>query len=343
MKNMRRRTTAVGSAAGLAALLLFSVERASAADEKNITVLTWGTTWQTAIKPASELFEKATGIHVDVQTQASSGEGLVKLQAMREKPTVDVWFTTSSVADRAEQDEKLFDKLPASSMDNLKDVIPGAKSPYYLAAYYYPLSIIYRPDMVPQPITSWQDLWKPEFRNKLGVPNMSMFQGRMLLVAAVLNGGNEQEVTPGFEALKRLKPNVVMFYGSDAQARQALAQGEISVLIAPPSQAKRMTDQGIKVEVVSPKPTPMMYDVMMLVHSGKEALGAQFINFMVGKQAQTLISDKLNMGPVNRLAAPAESLKEALPKPGDEISFNEGILNKEIGPWTERFNREIAQ
>lgn len=327
----------------LAMTMAASAGGARAADDKSIAVLVWGTTWQSAIQPASQLFEKETGIKVVAVTQASSGEGLVKLQAMKEKPTVDVWFTTSSVAERARQDDKLFAPLPVKDMRNWNDVLAGARNPYFVAAYYYPLSIIYRPEMVPKPITSWSELWEPAFRNKLGVPDMAMFQGRMLLIAALLNGGGETNVNPGFEALKRLKPNVVMFYNSDAQARQALAQGEIGVLVAPPSQAKRMLDQGIKVEIVSPKPTPMMYDVMMLVRSGKETMGAAFIDFMIGTDAQKLISAQLNMGPVNRAAPPAESLKAALPKPGDDVSFDEGLLNKEIGAWTERFNREVAR
>jgi len=335
------RAAMTGLAFAAAALMLGSAT--SPLHAEDITVLTWGTTWQSAIQPAAELFTKQTGIGVNVQTQASSGEGLVKLQAMKDKPAVDVWFTTSSVADRAREDTALFAQLPVKDMKNWGEVIDGAKTPYYVAAYYYPLSIIWRPDLAPKQITGWQDLWDPAFKNKLGVPNMSMFQGRMLLVSALLNGGSEQNVDPGFVALKRLKPNVVMFYGSDAQARQALAQGEISVLVAPPSQAKRMTDQGIKVEIISPKPTPMMYDVMMLVHTPRETAAARFIDFMLGKEAQQIISDRLNMGPVNRNAPAAESLKAALPKPGDEVSFNEGVLNKEIGAWTDRFNREIAQ
>jgi putative spermidine/putrescine transport system substrate-binding protein len=335
---------AVAIAGAFASMILFSVGNiARAADTKSITVLTWGTTWQTAIQPASEMFEKATGIKVNVVTQSSSGEGLVKLQAMKDKPTIDVWFTTSSVAERAAEDQKLFAPLPSKEMKNWGDVIPGATNADYVAAYYYPLSIIYRPDMVSTPITSWQQLWDQKYKNKLGIPNMSMFQGRMLLVAALINGGSETNVDPGFDALKRLKPNVVMFYGSDAQARQALAQGEIAVLVAPPSQAKRMTDQGIKVSVISPQPTPMMYDVMMLVRSGNEPLAAKFIDFMIGQDAQHLISERLNMGPVNRNVPPAESLKAALPKSGDGVTFSEQKLNLNIGPWTERFNKEVAQ
>src|SRR5690554_7946425 len=85
----------------------------------------------------------------------------------------------------------------------------------------------------------------------------------------------------GFAALEQLKPNVAIFYGSDAQARQALAQGEVSVLVAPPSQGKRVADAGRPITVISPKPAVMNADVMMIVRSGKEDMAAQYINHLL--------------------------------------------------------------
>lgn len=334
------RSTAVALA--LVALLLAAPPPA-AAQEKSVTIMVWGTTWQTVLQTISAEFEKQTGIKVKVVTQASSGEGLVKLQAMKSRPTIDVWFTTSSVAERALKDADLFAKLPVAEIPNLRDVLPAAKTAGWVAAWYYPFSIIYRPDLVSKPITGWKDLWDPAFRNKLAIPNMAMYQARFLLVAAMLNGGGEQNVDPGFEALKRLRPNVALIYGSDAQARQSLAQGEAGVLLGPPSQAKRMRDQGINVKNLSPKPTPMLFDVMTLVRAGREATGARFIDFMVGKATQELVAERLNMGPVNRLAAPPAALVEALPKPGDEVGFDEDAINRNMAAWTERFNREIAK
>jgi spermidine/putrescine-binding protein len=315
----------------------------AAAQQQTLTVQIWGTTWQSVMQEVGSRFEKQTGVKVEPVTQASSGEGLVKLQAMKQKPTVDVWFTTSSVAARAVGDRELFVDIPAGKMTHLGELKPGAHKEGWVAAYYYPIGIIYRPDIVKEPITSWQALWKPSFAGKLGIPNMSMYQGSMLLVAATLNGGSVDNVDPGFEALSKLRPNVAVFYGSDAQARQALAQGEIGVLVAPPSQAKRMRDQGIAVKMMSPKPAPMQFDVMTIVKSGKEELAAKFIDFVISEPIQQLIAERLGMGPVNTKAKPPAELVDSLPKPGDEVAFDDGKVNAQIGKWTERFNSEIAR
>ena len=59
------------------------------AQQKKITLLIWSSTWNGLIKPLAEQFTKDTGIAVDIEVQASSMEGLVKVQAMRGKPTAD--------------------------------------------------------------------------------------------------------------------------------------------------------------------------------------------------------------------------------------------------------------
>lgn len=327
----------------VAAGIMMLASLPASAQEKKLTVQIWANTWQSAIQSVSEAFQKETGIAVGLVTQSSSGEGLVKLQAMKQKPTVDVWFTTSSVAQRASQDTELFAPIPTESISNLAQLEPSAHSKYWVAAYYYPIGIIYRPDMVKEPITKWQDLWDKRFANKLALPNMNMYQASMLLVAAQINGGGVDNVDPGFQALEKLRPNVALFYGSDSPARQALAQGEAAVLVAPPSQAKRVRDQGIDVKMVSPKPAPMFFDVMMMVKSGNEANAARFINFVTSTAMQKMISEKLEMGPVNKNAEPAAAMAASLPKPGDGVAFDDTKINAHISAWNERFNREIAR
>ena len=227
-------------------------------------------------------------------------------------------------------------------MPNVGALKPNAHTEDWVATYYYPMGIIYRTDEVTTPITSWQDLWKPEFENKLAVPSVSIYQGSMLIVASELNGGNIDNVDPGFKALEKLRPNVALYYGSDAQARQTIAQGEASILIGQPSHAKRLRDEGIDVKMVSPKPAPMLFDVMMIVRSGNESSAAKYIDFISSPEMQEIISEKTGMAPVHPAAKPTAELVDALPKEGDGVAFDDTKLNANIAGWTERFNRDIA-
>lgn len=324
---------------GFAAAAPFLARPAFAAE--SITILIWGTTWQSVMKDIAANFTAATGINVVVQTQTTSGESLAKLQAMKGAPAVDVWFTTSSVAERAVKDGDLFVDLPMAAIGNAKDLDKSAMTTRWIAAYAYPLGIIYRPDMVKEPITAWEDLWSDRFVNKIGAPAPSSYQGRMLLVATLLAGGSIADVEPGFAKLKAWKKNIAFWYTSDAQARKALAQGEIAVLIAPPSGAKTVRDQGATVKAVCPRPAAALFDVMTMLKTPKQAIAAQFVDYVLRADSQSKIGTQMEMEPVNRLATVPAILKEALPAPGDSVTFDENVVNAQIDAWSTRFKQLV--
>jgi putative spermidine/putrescine transport system substrate-binding protein len=316
----------------------------AAAQEKKITLLIWSSTWNGLIKPLAEQFTKDTGIAVDIEVEASSMEGLVKVQAMRGKPTADVWFTAQGVAQRAASDPGLLAPMPIEKLSNWKDVVAGGTSPTFAAAYYYPFGIVYRPDLVPGgTISSWEELWGPAFENKLALPAPSFFSGRMILVASLLSGGGIDNVDPGIEKLKKIKKNAAFWFTSDPQARKALAQGEVSVMVTSSSTVKTLADQGVVVKMVSPKPAPIIFEGVTILKGGKEEMAAQFVNYVISQSWQKTITEVWNMGPVNKNVAPAGKFADVLPKPGDSVTFDETTINERLGGWTEKFNQAIGQ
>jgi len=313
------------------------------AQEKKITLLIWSSTWNGVIKPLAEQFTRDTGIAVDIEVEASSMEGLVKVQAMRGKPTADVWFVAQGVAERAATDPDLLAPMPVAKLSNWGDLIPGASSPTFAAAYYYPFGIVYRPDLVPGgKITSWDELWGPGFENKLALPAPSFFAGRMILVASLLAGGSIDNVDPGIAKLQKIKQNVAFWFSSDPQARKALAQGEVSVMVTSSSTVKTLADQGVVVKMVSPKPAPIIFEGVTILKGGKEDMAAQFVNYVIGKEWQKTITEVWNMGPVNKHVAPAGKFADVLPKPGDSVVFDETVINERLGGWTDKFNEAIG-
>ena len=330
--------------ATLLALALASTAPPSHAQDKKITLLIWASTWNGLIKPLAEQFTKETGIAVDIEVQASSMEGLVKVQAMRGKPTADVWFVAQGVAQRAATDPDLLAPMPVGKLSNWKDLIPGAGSATFAAAYYYPFGIVYRPDLVPGgKISSWEELWGPGFENKLALPVPSFHAGRMILVASLLNGGNIDNIDPGLAKLQAIRKNVAFWYNSDPQARKALAQGEVAVMVTSSSTIKTLADQGVTVKMVTPKPGPIIFEGVTILKGGKEEMAAQFVNYVISAQWQKVITEVWNMGPVNKNVAPAGKFADVLPKPGDEVVFDETKINERLGAWTEKFNQAIGK
>ncbi|MDR3399296.1 MAG: extracellular solute-binding protein [Pandoraea sp.] len=336
-----KRYRLFGAALTAAALSAVAMPVSAQTSSDTLTVMSWGIT-QSALKVVNEEFTKKTGVKVRLIAQTGSAEGLARLQSMRNAPTIDVWMSTSAVAERAFLDKQLFVPLPADKMPNLKKLPPGLATAGYASIYTYPLSIGYRTDAVKTPITAWSDLWKPEFKGKLGVPDITAYQGRILLIAQGV-GGKPGSTEVGFETLKKLKPNIAMLYSSDAQARQALAQGDVSVLVETPAHLKRVSDAGVPLTIVSPKGTVIGSDVAMIVNTPNAEKAASYINFLLETKNNTAIGEILNMAPANRESAMPASLAKVMPAAGDAVIPDETEINRNIAAWNDRFKREIAQ
>ncbi len=312
------------------------------AQDKEITVQIWGSTWENGIKAISQQFEAETGIRVNAVTQSSSGEGLVKLQAERSKPSVDVWFATNTIASEAGQDQELFVKIPQDKLTNKDELIQGAISDDWVGIYYYPMGIVYDADVVSVPPTSWEDLWKPEYKSQIIAPAMSIYSGSLLMVANQLNGGSTENFDPGFEALKTLNDNVSLYYSSDSQARQSIVQGEGSILIGQSSHMNAIAKEGLNMKMVAPKPAPLYFDVMMMTNGDSQEEAAAFINYIISKGAQEEMLARVNMAPVNKNVALPEELAAALPADGDGFVMDGKLVNDNVSDWTVRFD-EIAR
>jgi putative spermidine/putrescine transport system substrate-binding protein len=332
------RRAAVALAFGLVAASL------AQAQERRVTVMTFGSTWERVLKPLAPAFKQETGIEIVPVIENSSVEGLARLQASRAKPGVDVWFTGEAVAMRAATDRSLFVPLPADRMPNLAKLMPGAHNEMFVAYWYFPTGIVYRPDLVPGGrITSWNELFAPAFRNEVALPAPTVYLGRTILLAALLSGGSIDNVKPGIEFIGRMRDQVAMFHSSDTAARRALARGEIWAMMGSPSAVKELADQGVSVAMVSPKPTPLNFEGMMMVNNGNAEAAAIFINRALATDWQQHMTDVYNLGPVNTEAKPADALASVMPTAENAVTFDEAKINERIGQWTEEFNAAIAR
>src|SRR5262249_2413668 len=128
-------------------------------------------------------------------------------------PEIDLPMLSVPVAARAIKIPDLFIDLNTGNVPNIKDVHPIFYDTYEARAVGFnstDYGFIYDTTKVNPGPTSWAEIWEPRFKNQLLCPGPTagaMYE--MILVAAKLNGGSEDNFLPGIEAMKRLKPNVV--------------------------------------------------------------------------------------------------------------------------------------
>src|SRR6266436_2235156 len=86
-------------------------------------------------------------------------------------PLVDVTFTTSHVA-RLYASDGLLEKLDLAKLPASKDLAKEAfRSEHAVGGWAYVYTIAYRADQVKTPITKWADLWRPDLKGKIAMPD----------------------------------------------------------------------------------------------------------------------------------------------------------------------------
>ena len=76
------------------------------------------------------------------------------------------------------------------------------------ASRFNPCTIVYDKRKAAKPMTSWKDIWNPEWKGRIAWPSYPGAEGTAgLLMAAKVWGGGENNIDVAFEKIKELKPS----------------------------------------------------------------------------------------------------------------------------------------
>ena len=203
------------------------------ASGEELVVATFGGTFvDNSKKCHAAAFEKATGATVKY-VLGSSVQTMAKLRAAGARSELDVAYMDSQIVKQAKA-EGLLQPLEPAKIADWNDVydVSRDKDAHWVSMMFAGTIITYNTKLVKEPPTSWADLWKPEFKGKLAIPDISGTSGQQFLMAAArLNGGSIENIDPGFEAIKKLKPNVQMMYTQPDQLIPLFERGDIAVAV----------------------------------------------------------------------------------------------------------------
>lgn len=176
----------------------------------------WGETWQE--------IEAEYGItHAD--TDMSSAEELAIFKAEQKNPTKDIGDVGQSFGPVAESDgltlpykTSYWDDIPEWAKDDDGDWIVG---------YYGTLSFITNTKLVSDAPTSWQEILEGDYKVTVGDVNAATQAQNAVLAAAIANGGDETNLTPGLEFFAKLAEQGRLDLGDSSLGR--LESGEVEV------------------------------------------------------------------------------------------------------------------
>lgn len=315
---------------------------------RELVVATWGGTYEQGVRKVAEKFEKENNVKV-ITDPGNNADRLNKLRSYKNNPQVDVAFLTDYFAAMAIK-EGIFDQIKPAELTNLSKLYDFArpKDGYGPAYTVNRAGIIYNTKQLKEPITSWNDLWRPELKGKVTISDIDLTHGIAFLVtAAELNGGSAKNVDPGFEAIKRLKPNIVKFYRTTAEETQLLQREEAWVGQFMDIFVKDLKDMPMK--WIAPKEGALGNVNSLNVTKGSKNrdLAVKFIDYWISTEAQVEGAKLLNDGPTNKEVKLSPEVAANVTY-GDEAmkgikTVDWDYLLTVRDQWIERWNKEITK
>lgn len=199
--------------------------------------------------------------------------------------------------------------------------------------------------------TSWNDLADPKYKGKVVIPPITNGYGLLTLVMqARINGGGEDRIDPGFDAMvKKIAPNVLAWEPSPGKMAQMMQTGEGALVVWGNGRVQAVADQGAPVEFVFPKEGAPVIMVAACVTEGapQARLGQQFLQHLVSAEVQAMLAQGVAWGPVNKnTKISPEVARKVVYGPqqvASLVSPNYSVINAKRAEWTQRWNRAVEK
>jgi len=298
------------SVSTIAALgLLSSVITASGASARDLTVVSWGGTYQDAQRKIYfEPFAKA--ISKPVLDEAWDG-GIGVLQA-KVKAGNPAWDAVQVEADELALGcaDGLFEKVDWSKLGGKDAFLPSAVSDCGVGAIVWSTAIAYDGAKIADGPKSWADFWDVQkFPGKRALRKGAKYTLEFALMADGVPPGKVYEVlaTPAgvdraFKKLDELKPNLV-WWSSGAQPLQLLASGEVAMTSAYNGRITGIDRaEGKKFKVVWPGSIYAVDSWVVLKGAENKQAAFDFIGFTSKPENQSKLPEYIAYGLPNKEA-----------------------------------------
>jgi spermidine/putrescine transport system substrate-binding protein len=274
------------------------------------------------------LFTQKTGIQVKYVTYESNEEMYANVKA--HPGEYDLVVPSTYYISKMRQ-EGLLQKLDKASLENIGNLDQrllnqsyDPNNEYSLPYLWGTTTLFVDTSQVKTPVTSWSDLWRPEFRGKLLMLDDMREVFHVGLVAAGYSGNstNPKEIEAAYKKLVELKPNIMAFDSEspkDAIAEKHPAAGMIWNGDIFQARQDRHTIEG-----VYPKEGAVLWIDSMAIPAGARhaAAAQQFMDFVMKPGMATLIAESYGYATPNRAAMKTLDLwmrGSSLVYPSDEV------------------------
>jgi putative spermidine/putrescine transport system substrate-binding protein len=354
-KTMKRRDLLIGSGAAVGGSLLRGFRQSVFAQAKpaQMVLMTWGGLWGDAMRDgAGNEFEKQTGIKIIQDRSGSPADRITKIKVNINDQKFDLVQLHDGLVPLAITQGALepLDKV-SPRLTNLNDVPPRFVQSHWVAMIFSPLGIIYNAKLVEMPPRSFADLWRPEFKRQVVLPEITHSIGPYIIpIGAIASGKPPTNTEAGFEMLKKMVDQQPI-WAKDTDTIMNALRGEDAVIgLLYKSQTYTVKDWKVPVGWVYPKEGAILYSSGTAIAKGTKHLefAEQFLNLTLDPKIQTIYAEKFNYPGTNMKmeALLPPYLQERVRSTPEEmnrlIELDHAMLAEKRPEWTDRWNRIVA-
>ncbi|OOF84953.1 extracellular solute-binding protein [Rodentibacter ratti] len=288
-------------------------------------------------------FTKETGVEVIYSTFESNEEMYAKLKLTENTGSgYDVVFPSSYYVNKMIK-ENMLQPLDHSKLANLKQVPKHLLNKEFDPENKFSLPYVYgltgievnADEIDPKTITSWADLWKPEFKHKVLMTSdaREVFHIALLLNGKSPNTTNEEEIKGAYERLVTLLPNVITFNSDSPEV--PYVQGEVALGMIWNGSAYLAHKENPSLQFIYPKEGAIFWmDNYAIPKTAKNVEGAhKFIDFLLRPENAKVVIERMGFSMPNEgvkaLLSPELVNDSTLFPPSEEVE--KGIMQGDVG------------
>jgi putative spermidine/putrescine transport system substrate-binding protein len=351
---MRRRDFLAATGAVVAASPLARIAPARAqAKPEQLVVMTWGGLWGDSLRDGVDaVFEKATGVKIVQDRGSSPVERITKVKVNAADQIYDIIQLTDGVVPLAVK-QGAYEKIDASSprLGNLKDVYPQFVKDYWVAQIFSPLGLAYNTKAVKNPPTSYADLWRPEFKGRIVLPEISHSIGPYIIpIGAMARGKSPKDVETGFEMLKKMADLKPIWAKDTDTIMNSLRDEEAVIGLLYKSQTFTIQGWGTPAKYVFPSEGAILFESGTGIAKGTKhrELAETYLNLTLDPATQPHFAETFNYPGTNRkmIERLPPELQARVRLSDDErahlVELDHDFMSSQRADWTERWNRIVA-
>jgi putative spermidine/putrescine transport system substrate-binding protein len=337
----RRRllgNAALGGAALAAPALL--TRRAAAAE--TCVVGTWGGDYARLLKEnIDDPILKPKGLDV-VQDVGDETPRVGKLFAQRTLPrnTVDIACMGAPQGYRCGA-AGLLEALDESKVPNLKHVLPKLRSPTFVPHIYSAQVLVYNPETVKEPPSSFGDLLDPKWRGKVGMISTVSFWAMMGASLYATGNGNPSDFEKAKEFFLKLNDNGLRLYPQTDALAPPFKSGEIEVGIVWLARTVMWRKTGFPVRGRFPKEGAILYvsGMVMPKNAPNKDAAYKYMNALLEPPAQQGFAANMGYLPTVDDATLSGQVAEdlALPQPAPNLVVPDYAYDATVQPAIEEW------